>query len=161
MARPRTRENRPTRGTWAPGLLTLTVLLVAATGCTVPSEPDRPAWRQLAVQTLQDTASELATVQLVLRQERSDHLPGRYAVVVAVDTEERAGKTSQGFTSQQPPAGARPAYERVGSLLDDADGLLSESRIALADGATEDYGRLIVRLGRLGDRVDRAQGRFE
>ena len=144
-----------------PGLLACLVgSLIILTGCTVPAAPDRAAWRSQAAQALEDTASDVATVELVLRQERQDRLPGKYAVVVAVDSEESAGKSGEAFTSLQPPPGQRAAYDRVGQLLDDAQGLLSEARIALADGATGDYPPLIARLARLGDRLERVQGRF-
>ena len=69
-------------GAGRPACLTLLCVLVVGGGCTVPAEPDGPDWQSRAAQTLQDTSSDLATVELVLRQEPSGGL-GHERVVVA------------------------------------------------------------------------------
>jgi hypothetical protein len=141
---------------WLLGAVVGAVLLAAC----APATPDSQAWRASAVQTLEDTSSQLATMRLTVEQERQDRLPGRYAVAVAVDSEEQAATAAESLTSQQPPGAERRAYDRVSSLLDDAQSLISEARIALVAGRTPEYPSLLRRLDRLGARTDRETERL-
>ena len=150
------RGRPPTSVPWLLGAVLGAVLLAAC----APATPDSQAWRASAVQTLEDTSSQLATMQLTVEQERRDRLPGRYAVTVAVDSEEQAAKAAESLTSRQPPGAERRAYDRVSGLLDDAQSLISEARIALVDGRTQVYPSLLRRLDRLGARTDRETERL-
>jgi hypothetical protein len=51
----------------------------------------------------------------------------------------------------------RTRYDEVVAALDEAEGVLAEARIALADGDRAAYPGLVERLGKQGDRLDRLE----
>ena len=85
--------------------------LVTLVSCA-PSEPSAADWRSAARQAVEDTASEVDTVALVIRLEADDRLPGRSARIAAVESEESVATAEQTFSTQQPP---------VGTASDDAE----------------------------------------
>jgi hypothetical protein len=134
----------------------LTGLLIALTGCgLVPSRPSAPEWVADARLALDDTASEVATVRLVVEQEQQDRLPTSYAVVVAVRSEEAASTAADGLTKPQPPTAKQREYDAVAAALGDAADLLAEVRIALVDHDTEAYPGLATRLATMQHRLEK------
>jgi len=134
----------------------LTGLLLGLTGCgLVPSRPSAPDWVAAARQALGDTSSEVATVRVVVEQERADRLPTTYAVVVATRSEEAAGQAADNLTKQQPPDAKRREYDAVATALGDAADLLAEVRIALVDHDTEAYPGLATRLATMQHRLEK------
>ena len=132
------------------------VLALALTGC-VPSEPSVADWRSSTSQALEDTASEVESVALVLDLQSHDRLPGRAARVAAVESEESLATAVEGVTTQQPPAGEAQADRRVGDLLTRASDLVREARIALTADDEASYAELRNRLLDLSDDLDTAR----
>ena len=125
-------------------------------GC-VPSEPSAADWRTSTSQALEDTASEVESVALVLDLQSHDRLPGRAARVAAVESEESLATAVEGVTSQQPPAGEAEADRRVGDLLSRASDLVREARVALTAGDEASYADLRRRLRDLSGELDAAR----
>jgi hypothetical protein len=134
---------RPTG--WAGTLLAV----VLVTGCA-PQAPDHTSWTDQARQSLEDTASEVETVALLLRLERDGKVPGKYQQVVAQDSESAVGATMARFGGEQPEPRDDKAYARVTSLMSDASDLLSQARIAIVRRETGRYPDLLRQLEGLG-----------
>lgn len=132
---------------------TLAVLL--ATACA-PQSPDHTSWTDQGRQALEDTASQVATVTLLLRLERQGKVPGKYQQVVAQDSESAVGATMARFGGEQPVPRDDPAYRRVTGLMSDASDLLSEVRIAVVRRDDDQYPRLLGELEALGRRLTEA-----
>jgi hypothetical protein len=134
---------RPTAG----AATLLAVVLV--TGCA-PQAPDHTSWTDQARQSLEDTASEVETVALLLRLEEDGKVPGKYQQVVAQDSEAAVGATMARFGGEQPEPRDDEAYSRVTGLMSDASDLLAETRIAIVRRDTGRYPDLLRRLEGLG-----------
>jgi len=124
--------------------------LLSSSGCA-PKSPDRAVWADQARHALADAQVEIATLELVLRQQRSDKLPQNYQQVVAIDSEEHIGTTAESFSSVQPPEGLDSRYRQVTSLLSDASDLAAEIRIAIVREDTSEYPKLLDDLGKASD----------
>lgn len=127
----------------------------------VPSAPSAESWREDARQAVSDVAGEMATTQLVLEQHSADRLVAGYAVVVVVEAEELAGAAVTSFESEQPPKGEQRRYDAVTKALDRATGLITDARIAVADGDEAAYDELVRQLERAGRRLDRLEKELE
>jgi ABC-type uncharacterized transport system auxiliary subunit len=138
----------------------LLVALGLLAGC-VPSAPEPESWRDDARQAVSDVAGEVATTQLALEQERADRLLGGYAVVVVVEAEKLAGDAATSFESEQPPKAEQKRHDTVSKALDEATGLITDARIAVADGDEAAYDDLVRQLDRAGRRLDRLEQRLE
>jgi hypothetical protein len=132
------------------------VLALSLTGC-VPSEPSVDDWRASTSQALEDTASEVHSVALVLDLQAHGRLPGRAARVAAVESEESLATAVEGATTQQPPPGEAREDRQVGELLSRASDLVREARIALTAGDESSYAELRRQLTDLADEVDTAR----
>jgi hypothetical protein len=141
-------------------VLGVLIALCLLSAC-VPSAPSAEDWRKDARQAVSDVAGELATTQLVLEQESADRLVGGYAVVVVVAAEELAGTAATGFESEQPPGIEQERYDSVTGQLDQATGLITDARIAVADGDEAAYADLVRQLERSGRRLDRLERTLE
>jgi DNA primase len=140
------------------GLLTLCGGL---SGCVVvPDTPDAGDWDRLAAQAVEDNASEVATVRLVLREQQRERLLGRYGVVTAVAAEEAAAKATDSVTTVQPPPARRQADQRVADLLARAGDLVTEARVALVDGDASAFPRLVDDLAEVHDQLQREHARL-
>jgi hypothetical protein len=126
----------------------LAVLILAA---CAPSEPSAPDWRSHARQALEDTASEVETVTLVLGLESDDRLPGRSARVAAVESEESLATAQRTLGTQQPPPGTEREDDDVSRLMGRAADLVREARIALTAGDEVAYDSVRDRLVDLSD----------
>lgn len=135
----------------------IAVVICAATlglsGC-VPAEPAADDWRTSTRQALEDTASEVESVALVLDLEARDRLPGRAARVAAVESEEALATAEEGVSTQQPPPSESGEDGKVGDLLARASDLVREARIAITAKDTTTYGDLRARLLDLADDLD-------
>jgi hypothetical protein len=128
--------------------------LLWVTACA-PKSPDRAVWTDQASHALTGVQSELATLELVLHQQRADKLPQNYQQIAAIDSEESIGRTAESFSSVQPPEGADDRYKEVTSLLSDASDLAAETRIAIVREDTSDYPKLLRELGKTSDDLSR------
>jgi hypothetical protein len=136
------------------------VVLGLLSAC-VPSAPSPESWREDARRAVSDVAGEVATAQLALEQETADHLLGGYAVVVVVEAEELSGDAATAFESAQPPPVEEKRYDRVTKQLDEATGLITDARIAVAAGDEAAYPTLVRQLERAGRRLDRLEQSLE
>lgn len=121
------------------------VLLVASTGCA-PQSPDHSSWSDQARTSLEDVASEVSTVSLLLRLEHDGKVPGKYQQVVAQDSEAAVGATMEKFGGEQPEPRDDDEYRRVTSAMSDASDLLSDVRIAIVRRDTTAYPDLLDEL---------------
>jgi hypothetical protein len=136
--------------------LSLALLLgLLTTGCgLVPNRPDAEGWTVAARQSLEDAASEVATVRVATEQQQKGRQLGAYGVVTATTSEEALGKAADSILAQQPPASRRDALDRVSQALGDAGDLVSEARIALVRGDEAEYDGLVKRLAAMSTRLD-------
>lgn len=123
------------------GSLPLAALVMAASAC-LPSQPSRSAWQDQATLSLEDVASEVATAQVVLREEQRGHLLGRAAQVMLVEAEEAAGQASDSFTTLQPPMSRQALQRELSSILAEGVDLVAEVRIAVTAGDKASYADL-------------------
>ena len=119
--------------------------LVTLVSCA-PSEPSAADWRAAAMQAVEDTASEVDTVALVLRLESDDRLPGRSARIAAVESEDSVATAEQTFSTQQPPDGSGADDAEVSDLIGRAADLVREARIVLTAGDEVAYDDVRQRL---------------
>jgi hypothetical protein len=132
--------------------------LVVLTACA-PQAPDHSSWTDQARTALEDTASEVATVGLLLRLEEQGKVPGKYQQVVAQDSESAVGATLAKFGGEQPVPRDDATYRRVTGLMSDASDLLSEVRIAVVRRDSVQYAELLEELDGLGrDLTQAAEG---
>jgi hypothetical protein len=124
--------------------------VLVATGCA-PKSPDHAVWSDQARHALTGAQSEVATAELVLRQQRSGKLQQNYQQVVLIDSEEAIGRTAESFTSVQPPAVDDPRNRRISTSLSDASDAVSEARIAVVREDTSEYPKLLEDLGKARD----------
>ncbi len=141
-------------GRWVGVAQLVVVLLILGTACA-PSSPDQAAWTDQARRALASAQSEVQTLRLTLRQQGAGKTWQNYQQVVALDSEEAAGRTAESFSSLQPPIGDDDAYRRVTSLLSDASDLVTDVRIAVVRDDTGSYPGLIEDLGRMSAELDR------
>jgi hypothetical protein len=97
---------------------------------------------------LEDVASEVATVTLLLRLERDGKVPGKYQQVVAQDSESAVGATMQRFGGEQPEPRDDAAYRHVTTVMSDASDVLSDVRIAIVRRDTAAYPDLLTQLAK-------------
>jgi hypothetical protein len=132
-------------GTRAP--VAAVVLLLALLGCA-PSTPDDDAWRGDATRAVGDVTSAVQTAQLALSESQSGHLPHAYLQSVLVDAERTGGMAAQALSSVQPPPAERQRSSDVLDILDEATGLVTDARIAVVAGDSEQYDELVSDLRR-------------
>jgi hypothetical protein len=132
------------------------IVLGLVTACA-PQAPDHSSWRDQAHLSVQDVASNVATMSLVLRLVREGRMFGKYQQVVALNSETNAGRTTSHLSAEQPEPRDDPTYKRVTSLLSDAGDLLAEVRIALVRRDAGEYPRLAGDLAVMTRRLDRAE----
>jgi len=128
-------------------------LLVAC----APQAPDHSSWRDQAHLSVQDVASNVATMSLVLQLASEGRMFGKYQQVVALNSETNAGRTTSHLSAEQPPPRDDRMYTRVTSVLSDAGDLLAQVRIALVRRDTHAYPRLARELERMTLRLDRTE----
>jgi hypothetical protein len=132
------------------------VLLGLLTGCA-PQAPDHSSWRDQAHLSVQDVASNVATMSLVLRLVREGRMFGKYQQVVALNSETNAGRTTSHLSAEQPEPRDDATYKRVTSVLSDAGDLLADVRIALVRRDTSAYPRLAGDLADMTRRLERLE----
>jgi hypothetical protein len=91
----------------------------------------------------------------MLRQQRDGKAWQNYQQVIALDSEEAAGRTAESFSSIQPPPGDDRQYRRVTTLLSDASDLVADVRIAVVREDTASYSGLIRDLRRMSTDLNR------
>jgi hypothetical protein len=147
------------RGRAAGVKLALAGCLVAAASLTAcaPQAPDHSSWRDQAHLSLEDVASNVSTMSLLVRLVREDHMFGKYQQIVALNSETNAGRTADHFSAEQPEPEDDQTYRRVTTVLSDATDLLSEVRIALVRRDDQEYPRLAAELSKMSDQLSKAE----
>ena len=141
---------RPARATTGAAVL---MCLAVLSGCVVAS-PDDDTYRDAASSTLGTAASEVSTVETLVMLLDDGRIP-RPAVVAQLRYSEKSlGSTSQGFTGLNPPSGAHDLDHEVDDLLDEAEGTVADTRVAVHAEATSDYARLAHDLSDLVRRIE-------
>lgn len=135
--------------TWAVGAV---AAVLALTACA-PQSPDRSSWTDQAHTAVEDVASEVATVQLLLRLVGEGKVPGKYQQVVSQDSETAVGETLASFGGEQPPPADDDLYRRTTGALSDASDLLADVRIALVRRDTGAYPAMRDELDALQERL--------
>src|SRR3954451_22098896 len=85
-----------------------------------PQAPDHSSWRDQAHLSVQDVASNVSTMSLVLRLVRDGRMFGKYQQIVALNSETNAGRTTDHLSGEQPEPRDDPMYRRVTTTLSDA-----------------------------------------
>jgi hypothetical protein len=127
-------------------------VLVLLCGCTV-SEPGATEWRDDAVQTLDDVASEVATARLTLEQLDAGRLPSSYGVTVMADAETALSTSEESLSSLQPPPGLGARADRVLALVGRAADAVQQARESVVAGKFHLPG-LLTQLTRLQRALD-------
>jgi hypothetical protein len=132
--------------------LAATVVLLLTSACTV-KEPDAGEWRDLARQTLDDIASEVATAELTLAQLDRGKLPAAYGETVLAESEEAASIAEESLSSVQPPPGLGARADQVLGLIGRAIDAVQATREAVVAGRFHDP-ELLHKLDRLHKALD-------
>ena len=111
----------------------ISLLTLLLSGCTV-KEPDAGEWRDLARQTLDDVASEVATAELVLAQLDRGKLPSAYGETVLAEAEKAAGMAEESLSSVQAPPGLRARSDEVLALVGRAVDAVQAARETVVAG---------------------------
>ena len=136
------------------------MLLLALVGCA-PGTPDEDSWRSDATRAVGDVASAVQTAQLALAESQSGHLPHAYLQSVLVDAERTSGMAAQTLSSVQPPVGERQRSSDVLDTLDEATGLVTDARIAVVAGDSEQYTDLVTDLRRTAEELQHLESTLE
>jgi hypothetical protein len=136
------------------------LLVLALCGCA-PGTPHEDSWRYDATRAVGDVASAVQTAQLALEQSRRDHLPHAYLQTVLVDAEKNGGMAAQKITSVQPPDVEIRRAGDVGDRLDQANGLLTDARIAVVAHDTGQYADLAAQLRKVAGNLQTLEAALE
>jgi len=136
------------------------VLLLTVVGCA-PGTPDEDSWRSDATRAVGDVSSAVQTAQLALAESQSGHLPHAYLQSVLVDAERISGMAAQTLSSVQPPELERQRSSDVVDALDEATGLVTDARIAVVAGDSEQYGDLVTDLRRTAEDLQHLESTLE
>jgi hypothetical protein len=123
-----------------------------------PQSPDHESWLDQAHTSLDEVSSDIATAQLLLRLAGHDKLLDNYQKIVALDSENAAGKVASHLSGEQPEPADQASYSRVTTVLSDAGDLLSQVRIVLVRGDTSQYAGLGRALQKMQQKITKAEG---
>jgi hypothetical protein len=139
-------------------IVSLGVAYVVSPG-GAPQSPSHGAWIDQAHTSLEEVSSGIATAQLLLRLIEDDKVLGKYQRVVALDSENAAGKVASHFSGEQPEPADQATYTRVTTVLSDASDLLSTVRIAVVRGDVARFPALERALVKMQRRITTAEAR--
>jgi hypothetical protein len=130
--------------------LLASALLLTGTACA-PGTPDADSWRADAKRAVGDVLSAVQTARLGLAQARAGRLTHAYLQTVLVDAERNGGMSAQKLSSVQPPDVERRRSADVTDELDQANGVLTDARIAVVAHDTGTYAEAQDRLANVAD----------
>ncbi len=122
-------------------------VLLLVGGCTV-AQPDANEWRDHAVQTLDDVASEVATVRLTLMQLDDERLPASYGETMLAAAEQAVSAAEESLGSLQAPSGLGARADAVLALVARAGDAVQRAREAVVAGDFH-VPALVLRLAQL------------
>lgn len=123
---------------WTVAVLVAVLAMLLATAC-VPASPDANTYDDKAMRTAGAAVSEVRTVEVQLRLLHEERILRPAAVAQLRYSEEGLGATTKSFSELNPPTSRDPLADRLGALLDQAEQLVEDARIAVARQAFDDY----------------------
>jgi hypothetical protein len=143
------REAPPVTRRWA------AVLLVAflASGC-VPASPDVDTYDDKAMRTAGTAVSEVRTVERLLNLLHDERMLRPSAVTQLRYSEEGLGTTTTSFSELNPPSARDQLADRLGGLLDQAEQLVMDARVAVERRAVADYPAIARRLESIAKKLE-------
>jgi hypothetical protein len=139
-------------------VLGVALLLLTGCGAQTPSPPDYRTQTEL---TLSTALSSVATVQLAVEQLHAGNLMSSYAEVMVTSSVDALDSQASSYTSLDPPRTSQALFDKASSILDEAEGLLVEARIAVSRNDTGTYAGLAGKLRKLADDLDRLDQRLQ
>ena len=139
------------------------VLLAASctlSGCMIGPALGPDSYKGKGQSSVQAVLSEVETARLVAEQFRRGRIPQPYADEVVSANEEAAGWIGDAFGAVQPPRESDGVREEVSGLLDEAESLLTDTRIATRRGEKDKLGELQEQLRQLAERLRAAEERL-
>jgi hypothetical protein len=127
------------------GAAVLAVTALLLTGC-VPANPDADTFDEETKRTAGTALSEVRTVERSLTLLGKERMLRPTAVAQMRYSQDGLGAAATAFTDLNPPPSRDGLAERLSTLLDEAEGLVVDARVAIEREAVEDYGDLARRL---------------
>ena len=137
-------------------LAALASALLLTSGCVVAS-PDADTYGDAAASTLGTAVSEVATVRTLLELLDSGDIQRSAVVTQLRHSEDALAAASQGFGSLNPPVQKDLLNEEAGRLLDEAESLLQDARVAVHRGDKADYRQIATDLDDLGAMLEKLE----
>jgi hypothetical protein len=137
--------------------LSSTLLL---SGCMVGPALGPDSYRGKAQSSVQAVLSEVETARLIAEQFTRGRVPKPYADEVVSASEDAAGWIGDAFGTVQPPRESDPIREEISDLLEEAESLIADVRIATRRGDKSELARLQEDLRRLAERLRAAEERL-
>lgn len=134
-------------------LVALAGAVLLMSGCVVAS-PDTDTYADAAASTLGAAASEVATVKTLLELLDAGDIQRPAVVTQLRYSEETLAHSSQGLSALNPPPELDMLAEQAGGLLDEAETLLQDARIAVHRHQEADYPQLAADLDALGTELE-------
>jgi hypothetical protein len=119
----------------------LATAAVLTSGCVVAS-PDSDTYGDAAASTLGTAASEVATIETMLRLLDEGKISRPVVVTQLRYSEKSLGRATQSLGSLNPPRDRDTLAQQAGQLLDEAAGHVQDARVAIHRGRTGDYTEL-------------------
>lgn len=131
------------------------LLLVAflACGC-VPASPDIDTYDDKAMQTAGAAVSDVRTVERLLDLLDQDRILRPTVVAQLRYSEDGLGTTTTSFSALNPPTTRDPLLDRLGGLLDQAEQVVMEARVAVERRSVEDYPAITRRLESIAKKLE-------
>ena len=136
--------------------LVAAVLLLA--GC-VPASPDVDTFDDKAMRTAGAAVSEVRTVERLLSLLHGGRMLRAAAVAQLRHSEDGLGTAAKAFTELNPPPARDGRADRLGALLDDAETLVADARVAVERRAAGDYPDLAKQLEALAMKLEALERR--
>lgn len=134
-----------------------TVLLLA--GC-IPASPDVDTYEDKAARTAGAAVSEIRTVERLLTLLYEQRMLRPTAVTQLRYSEDGLGMATDDFTELNAPPARDRLADRLGTLLDEAEHLVAEARVALKRQDAEAYRNIAGRLQGTAKDLERIEARI-
>jgi hypothetical protein len=126
---------------WVGAVLVATLL----SGC-VPASPDVDTFEDKAMRTAGTAVSEVRTVERLVTLLDEQRMLRPTAVAQLRYSEEGLGAAATSFNELNPPPARDQLAHRLSTLLDEAEQLVADARIAVARRAVGEYGGIARQL---------------
>jgi hypothetical protein len=123
-------DPHPTYAVWWRRISLVAALLGAVVGC-VADQPSAASWKDECRQQTSTVASSLAAADRVATLAGEGRLPGRYAAVALVQSEESADKAATSLAALQPPASRTRSARQIVAVVDRAVAAIREARVEI------------------------------